>query len=44
MATLIQISGNSGTGKTFSLKSLTDKYPNHVGVIDADGKGLAWAG
>jgi uridine kinase len=41
MATLVQISGNSGSGKTFSTMKLAQKYPEHVGFIDADGKGLA---
>lgn len=44
MATLVQVSGNPGTGKTFSLKALVDKYPEHSALIDVDGKGPSWAG
>lgn len=44
MATLVQITGPSGSGKSFSIKPLVDAYPSTVAVIDADGRGLAWAG
>lgn len=44
MATLVQITGPSGSGKSFSIKGLADKYPNAAAVIDADSRGLAWAG
>lgn len=40
MATLIQISGNPGTGKTRSLKNLD---PKTTYIIDGDRKGL-WIG
>ena len=41
MAKIIQLSGGPGTGKTFSAKSLDAKKTYY---IDADGKGLPWAG
>lgn len=44
MSTLVQISGNPGTGKTFSVKSLAEKDPKSVFVINTDGKNLSWAG
>lgn len=44
MSTLVQISGNPGTGKTFSVKSLAEKDPKAVFVINTDGKNLSWAG
>lgn len=41
MATLVQISGGPGTGKTFAAKTLpSDK----TFMFDVDGKGLSWAG
>lgn len=44
MATLVQISGDPGTGKTYAVKQLTDKYPGQVYFINTDKKGLSWAG
>lgn len=41
MATLVQISGMPGTGKTFGVKSLD---PATTYFIDADMKGLPWTG
>ena len=41
MAKLIQLSGDPGTGKTFSMKTLD---PKSTYFIDADGKGLPWKG
>jgi dephospho-CoA kinase len=38
---LIQITGEPGSGKSRSLKSLD---PKETFIIDADGKGLAYAG
>ena len=44
MAFVVQLTGGPGTGKTFSMKSLTEKYPDSVYYINCDGKPLAWAG
>ena len=44
MSTLAQISGNPGTGKTFSIKTLAEKNPTSTFVINTDGKSLSWAG
>lgn len=41
MANIVQLSGNSGTGKTRSMKSLD---PTTTYIIDADRKGLSWIG
>jgi broad-specificity NMP kinase len=41
MSTLIQLSGPPGSGKTTSVEKLN---PNETFFIDADRKGLAWAG
>lgn len=41
MAVLVQITGEPGTGKTYSIKTLDPKTSYY---IDADGRGLAWAG
>lgn len=41
MAYLIGIMGESGSGKTTSLRNLD---PSSTFIIDADGKGLAWRG
>ena len=41
MATLVQISGMPGTGKTFGVKTLD---PKTTYIIGADKKGLSWAG
>lgn len=42
MAVLVQITGEPGTGKTFSARSLEEKYPGITYVINADGKSLSW--
>jgi hypothetical protein len=41
MATVVQISGLPGTGKTFGAYTLN---PDHTYIIQADKKGLPWAG
>ena len=41
MATVIGIMGESGSGKTTSLRNLD---PSSTYIIDADGKGLSWRG
>ena len=41
MATVIGIMGESGSGKTTSLRNLD---PSSTFIIDADGKGLSWRG
>lgn len=41
MATVIGIMGESGSGKTTSLRNLD---PSTTFIIDADGKGLSWRG
>lgn len=41
MATVIGIMGESGSGKTTSLRNLD---PSTTYIIDADGKGLSWRG
>lgn len=41
MATIVQLSGNPGTGKTRSLKNLD---PKTTYIIDGDRKGLPWKG
>lgn len=41
MATIVQLSGNPGTGKTRSLKNLS---PKETYIIDGDKKGLPWKG
>lgn len=41
MATVIGIMGESGSGKTTSLRNLD---PKSTFIIDADGKGLSWRG
>lgn len=41
MSTIIQVTGPPSSGKTFSLKSLVEKYPNCLYVINADNKPLA---
>ena len=41
MATVIGIMGDSGSGKTTSLRNLD---PSSTFIIDADGKGLSWRG
>ena len=41
MATVIGVIGESGSGKTTSLRNLD---PAHTYIIDADGKGLCWRG
>jgi dephospho-CoA kinase len=38
---LVQLTGDPGSGKSFSVKTLN---PKETFVIDADGKGLAYAG
>ena len=44
MSTLIQVTGNPGTGKSFSLKKLIEKVPEQVFYIDTDKKGPSWTG
>ena len=44
MAFVVQLTGAPGTGKTYSIKRLVEKYPDSVYYINADGKPLAWAG
>ena len=41
MAVLVQVTGEPGTGKSYSSKTLN---PKTTYMIDCDGKGLAWAG
>lgn len=41
MATVIGIMGDSGSGKTTSLRNLD---PSSTFIIDSDGKGLSWRG
>ena len=41
MARVIAIMGESGSGKTTSLRNLT---PENTFIIDSDKKGLSWRG
>lgn len=41
MATIVQVVGTPGSGKTFSTKNLN---PKETFYLDVDSKGLAWAG
>lgn len=46
MSTLVQLTGPAGSGKTFSIKSLTlsDRYKDATFLINVDGKTPSWAG
>ncbi len=41
MAVLVQLSGTQGTGKTYSLRTLQERYPDSTYVINCDNKPLA---
>lgn len=44
MAIAVQVTGPAGSGKTFALRALVEKYPSGVYYINADKKPLPWAG
>lgn len=45
MSVVVQLSGHAGQGKSYSIKSLTEKYKsNEIFYINADNKPLSWAG
>jgi DNA transposition AAA+ family ATPase len=44
MAIVCQVSGQAGTGKTYAVKGLIEKYPDQVYFINADKKPMTWAG